>query len=65
MQLLDTAIEWAAQQGLKWIDLEVLSANAPAVALYHKRGFVQTGEIPDLFRIDGGSYAYSYMSFSL
>jgi len=65
LQLLDTAIAWARRQGLAWIDLEVLSANAPAIALYRKRGFTLTGEIPDMFRIDGGSYAYSYMSFSL
>jgi len=65
MALLDTAIAWAREQRLEWIDLEVLSANAPAVGLYLKRGFVKTGEIPDLFRIDGEGYAYSYMSFSL
>jgi ribosomal protein S18 acetylase RimI-like enzyme len=65
LQLLDTAIAWATRQGLEWIDLEVLSANAPALALYRKRGFVQTGEIPDLFRIDGESLAYRYMSLAL
>lgn len=65
MALLDAAIAWATEQGLEWIDLEVLSANAPAVALYRKRGFVQTGEIPDMFRIDGESLAYTYMSLAL
>jgi ribosomal protein S18 acetylase RimI-like enzyme len=65
MALLDAAIAWATEQGLEWIDLEVLSANAPAVALYRKRGFVQTGEIADMFRIDGESLAYTYMSLAL
>src|SRR5262249_49359918 len=65
MRLLDAAIAWAEGQGLEWIDLEVLSANVPAVALYRKRGFVRTGEIPDLFRIDGESLAYTYMSLAL
>jgi ribosomal protein S18 acetylase RimI-like enzyme len=65
MRLLDAAIHWAEQQGLEWLDLEVLSANAPAVALYRKRGFVRTGEIPDLFRINGESLCYSYMSLAL
>jgi ribosomal protein S18 acetylase RimI-like enzyme len=66
MRLLDTAIEWAGSVGtLAWIDLEVLAVNAPARALYRKRGFVQTGEIDDLFRIDGESLGYCYMSLQL
>ena len=66
MRLLDTAIGWAANEArLAWVDLEVLSVNAPARALYRKRGFVQTGEIADLFRIDGESLGYCYMSLQL
>ena len=62
----DTAIAWAAGLGhVDWVDLEVLSANAPARALYRKRGFVQTGEIPDLLRIDGEAHGYCHMSLSL
>ncbi|UGQ47566.1 GNAT family N-acetyltransferase [Massilia endophytica] len=65
-RLLDTAIAWAEEQpGFGWVDLEVLSANEPARALYRKRGFVQTGEIPDLFRIDGETLGYTYMSLAL
>jgi ribosomal protein S18 acetylase RimI-like enzyme len=65
LALLDTAIAWAQQQGLDWIDLEVLSENAPARALYRKRGFIETGHIPDLFRIEGQSLGYCYMSLAL
>ncbi|GGC03369.1 GNAT family N-acetyltransferase [Pseudoduganella buxea] len=66
MALLDTAIAWAeGQAALDWIDLEVLAVNAPARALYRKRGFVQTGEIEDLLRIDGERHGYVYMSLSL
>ena len=66
MRLLDTAVDWATVEArLAWIDLEVLSANTPARALYRKRGFVQTGEIADLFRIDGERHGYCYMSLQL
>jgi len=63
--LLDTAVDWARSQSLDWVDLEVLAGNAPARALYRKRGFVQTGETPDLFRIDGESLGYVFMSLQL
>jgi RimJ/RimL family protein N-acetyltransferase len=64
-QLVETARAWARTQGLEWIDLEVLSGNTPARRLYRKCGFVQTGEIPDLFRIDGESLGYVFMSLQL
>ena len=60
------AVDWAQASGtLAWIDLEVLSVNAPARGLYARCGFVQTGEISDLFRIDGESLAYTAMSLAL
>jgi GNAT superfamily N-acetyltransferase len=63
--LVEAAAGWAREQGLEWIDLEVLAGNAPARTLYRKCGFVQTGEIPDLFRIDGESLGYVFMSLQL
>ena len=48
-----------------WIDLQVLSMNAPALRLYRGAGFVTTGEVADMFRIDGQSFAYTYMSKQL
>lgn len=63
--LVATAAAWARSQGLEWLDLEVLAGNAPARALYRKAGFVQTGEIADLFRIDGESLGYVFMSLQL
>ncbi|WP_374583657.1 N-acetyltransferase family protein [Pseudoduganella sp.] len=63
--LVAVALEWARGQGLAWVDLEVLQGNAPARALYRKMGFVQTGEIQDLFRIDGESLGYVFMSLQL
>ena len=66
IRLIGTASDWArAQGGFDWIDLEVLSANRPAVALYERAGFIKTGEIPDMFRINGEHYAYTFMSLPL
>jgi ribosomal protein S18 acetylase RimI-like enzyme len=63
--LVETAANWAHGQGLEWVDLEVLAGNQPARALYRRCGFVQTGEIPDLFRIDCESLGYVFMSLQL
>jgi RimJ/RimL family protein N-acetyltransferase len=62
-RLLGTALDWArTQPGLDWVDLEVLSNNAPARRLYERCGFVFAGELPDLFRIDGEQHGYVYMT---
>jgi RimJ/RimL family protein N-acetyltransferase len=54
--LLGTAIAWArAQTGIAWIDLGVISDNAPARALYRKHGFQELGLTVDRFRVDGVS----------
>jgi ribosomal protein S18 acetylase RimI-like enzyme len=54
-RLLAHATRWAGEQGLKWIDLQVLSSNEPAVALYRAEGFLMQGGKPDLYVIDGVS----------
>jgi RimJ/RimL family protein N-acetyltransferase len=65
-RLLATALDWArAQEALDWVDLEVLSANAPARRLYQRCGFATFGELPDLFRLDGEQHGYVYMSCRL
>ena len=38
-------------------ELEVVSANAPAIALYRKLGFETTGTIPRAFKYQDGSCA--------
>ena len=65
-RLVDAAIDWArSQDGLKWIDLEVLSENRPAVALYLRSGFAMTARIEDMLEIDGVSHDLGYMSYQL
>ena len=61
-RLLAHATSWAAAQGLKWIDLQVLSANEPAVALYRREGFQIQGGKPDMFVIDGVSLGEIWMA---
>jgi len=65
-QLLRTAIDWArGEDRLKWVDLEVLSENHPAVALYLRAGFTMTARIEDMLEIDGVSLDLSYMTCAL
>ena len=61
-RLLEVAAQWAVEQKFDWIDLEVLSVNTAARQLYARAGFVQTGQIDDMFRIDGESLGYTFMS---
>lgn len=61
--LMAHAQRWAeGKTALEWIDLQVLSANAPALALYRAAGFVQVGEIADMFKIDGQLFSYTSMA---
>jgi hypothetical protein len=47
---------------LAWVDLQVISANRAPVRLYQRAGFIEAGEIADMFRIDGRSFDYATMS---
>jgi len=60
--LLEIATAWAVIQKFDWIDLEVLSVNAAARQLYARAGFSQVGEMADMFRIDGESLGYTFMT---
>jgi len=65
-RLLETAAGWArADTGIAWIDLEVLSANLPAVELYAHAGFATVARVADMLRIEGVSHDLSYMTIHL
>lgn len=63
--LIAAATQWANTQPFEWIDLEVLSVNRAARELYRRCGFVQVGELDDMFRIDGQALGYTFMSLQL
>jgi len=64
-KLLVQATQWAIDQGLRWMDLRVLSSNEAAVALYRAEGFQMQGGTPDMFWIDGQSLGYLFMAKKL
>jgi ribosomal protein S18 acetylase RimI-like enzyme len=61
--LIQDARLWAAATNLlEHIDLQVLSSNRAALDLYRKAGFVQVGEIREMFKIDGQYFGYTTMT---
>ena len=55
--LMGEILSAAKTVGFEQAELEVVSANAPAVGLYKKLGFETTGTIPHAFRYRDGTYA--------
>jgi GNAT superfamily N-acetyltransferase len=53
-RLVEGAIQWARDAGLRWIDLGVFASNAPARRLYARMGFVEIGVRQDAFRLEAG-----------
>lgn len=64
-RLVQEALAWARTAGFAWVDLEVLSQNHKARALYVRTGFIETGEVPDLYRIGAASVGAVSMSLQL
>jgi L-amino acid N-acyltransferase YncA len=52
--LMDAAIEWAREQGLHKLCLEVFPTNTAAIALYRKYGFAEEGLRPKQYRRASG-----------
>jgi RimJ/RimL family protein N-acetyltransferase len=52
--LLQAAIDWAREQGLHKLCLEVFAHNTAAIALYRKCGFVEEGRRVKHFRRANG-----------
>ena len=65
MRLLQHVIKFCQQQdSVDWLDLNVLSNNAPAKNLYLKAGFEIIGEVSDCYRIDGEAVAETSMTLN-
>jgi ribosomal protein S18 acetylase RimI-like enzyme len=64
-RLVQTALAWARAHGFEWVDLDVLSQNHKARALYARSGFHVTGEVPDRYRIAGAPVGEVSMSLRL
>jgi RimJ/RimL family protein N-acetyltransferase len=65
-KLLQIAIDFCKDlEHIIWLDLAVFAENIPAVKLYAKFGFEQTGLIRDRFRINDKSIDDIHMSLKL
>lgn len=64
--LIAHARGWAVDVArLEWMDLQVMSQNRAALALYRRAGFETVGEIDEMFKIDGKAFSYTTMSMRL
>lgn len=54
-KLMATAVAWASENKIEWLQLNVFANNSPAQALYQNFGFVECGRVKDMFRIHGTS----------
>ena len=55
--LLGEILDMAKSAGYEQAELEVVSANDPAIALYRKFGFEATGTMPRVMKYKDGTYA--------
>lgn len=63
--LLDKMIEYARQNDIELIHLEVRSDNAGAIHLYEKYGFKHIGTIPAFFKIGNSYFDFEIMYLDL
>ena len=56
-KMLETVLDAAKKVGYEQAELEVVSTNERAIALYKKLGFVKYGQIPHNMKYTDGSYA--------
>lgn len=59
--LMEKAIEWCQMNRIEQLELEVVSTNTRAIALYQQYGFEIQGTIPHALKYQDGSYADEYM----
>ena len=57
---MEVLIELAKKHGWEQLELEVVTDNAPALALYRKTGFTVCGTLPFAMKYKDGTYAAMY-----
>jgi ribosomal protein S18 acetylase RimI-like enzyme len=62
--LLAHAVRWA-HDVIEWMDLQVMDENKAALALYQGAGFITTGHVESMFRLDGRDFGFTSMSLRL
>ena len=55
--MLEMVLRIAKELGFEQAELEVVSGNTAAIALYEKLGFRKYGTLPDYLKYPGGQYA--------
>ena len=55
--MLEMVLRIAKELGFEQAELEVVSGNTAAIALYEKLGFQKYGTLPDYLKYPGGQYA--------
>lgn len=45
-RLIESVIQWARERGVPAVELDVVEANLPAIALYRRAGFIDEGPSP-------------------
>ena len=63
--VLSALIGHAREAGLRQLKLTVTANNAPAIRLYSRYGFVETGREPDSLYVDGDYFAEAMMVLRL
>jgi putative acetyltransferase len=60
--LVQFVLDWAQQNAIERVQLAVVSANTPAVALYERNGFEVEGTLRRSFRLDDDVYDVHVMA---
>ena len=55
--MLETILEAAKKAGYEQAELEVITDNKSAIALYENLGFEKYGHFPDNIKYENGNYA--------
>ena len=64
-RLLDQAVSWARQSGVRKLELHVFPWNEPAIRLYETFGFVREGHRRGHYRRDGADVDALLMAYHL